>query len=184
MSGLVHCGGGVKKNWGRLGKMGEWVQDQWVKMWMGKRRGGGGGFSWFISFSLSFWPVQHSLFLSLSPRVALPGWGGRQDLGQEGHAIHRPHGDVERPGHVHGHGGRYRHRVGDVHRRRGRDVDRGDVDGPGDGDRVLEAHWGCDVDRVGANVHLCGDGDRVVVVVVVAPVHRRGDGGGGAHRRG
>lgn len=74
--------------------------------------------------------------------------------------------------------------MGDIHRRRGRDVDRGDVDWPGDGDRVLEAHWRCNVDRVGANVHLCGYGDRVVVVVVVAPVHCRGDGGRNGHRRG
>lgn len=139
----------------------------------------------FTSFSLSFWPVQHSpFFLSLSPLVDLPGWGRRQDLGQERHAVHWPHGDVERPGHIHGHGGCYCHRVGNIHGRRGGDVDRGDVDGPGDGDGVLQAHWRCDVHRVGANVHLCSNGDRMVVVVVVAPVHRRSDGGGNGHRRG
>lgn len=102
-------------------------------------------------------------------------------MGQEGHAVHRPHGDVERARHIHRHGGRDGHRVGDIHGCRSGDVDRGDVDGPGDGDRVLQAHRGGDVDRVGANVHLRRDGDRVVVA---APVHRRGDGSGHARRRG
>lgn len=92
-------------------------------------------------------------------------------MGQKRHAIHGPHGDVERTGYIHGHGGRYRHRVGDIHGRRGGDVDGGDVDGPGDGDRVLEADRGRDVHRVGGNVHLCGYGDGVVVVGV-DPVHR------------
>lgn len=69
--------------------------------------------------------------------------------------------------------------MGDIHGCRGGDVDRGDVDGPGDGDWVLEADWGCDVDRVGANVHLCGYGDGIVGV---DPVHRRGDGGRNGHR--
>lgn len=102
-------------------------------------------------------------------------------MGQEGHAVHRPHGDVERARHVHRHGGREGHWVGDIHGPRGGDVDRGDVDGSGDGDRVLQAHRRRDVDRVGANVHLRRDGDRVVVD---APVHRRGDGSGYAHGRG
>lgn len=142
------------------------------------------GVSWFTSFSLSFWPVPS--FLSLLTAVpllcsALPRRGGGQDLGQEGHAVHRPHGDVERARHVHRHGGREGHRVGDIHGPRGGDVDRGDVDGSGDGDRVLQAHRRRDVDRVGANVHLRRDGDRVVVD---APVHRRGDGSGYAHGRG
>lgn len=62
--------------------------------------------------------------------------------------------------------------MGNIHRRRCGDVHRRDVDGAGDGDRVLQADWRRDVDSVGANVHLCSDGDRVVVVVVaVAPVH-------------
>lgn len=100
-------------------------------------------------------------------------------MGQKRHAIHGPHGDVERTGHVHGHGGRYCDRVGDIHGRRGGDVDGGDVDGPGDGDWVLEADRRCDVDGVGANVHLRRDGDGVVGV---APVHRGGDGGGDGHR--
>lgn len=92
-------------------------------------------------------------------------------MGQKRHAIHRPHCDVQGAGDIHRHGGRYCHRVGDIHRRRGGDVHRRDVDGAGDGDRVLQADRRRDVDGVGANVHLCGDGDRVVVVRV-APVHR------------
>lgn len=99
-------------------------------------------------------------------------------MGQERHAIYWPHGDVERAGHIHRHGGCYRHRVGNIHGGRSGDVDRGDVDGPSDGDRVLQAHWRCDVDRVGANVHLRGYGDGVVVV---APVHRCGDGSRNCH---
>lgn len=101
-------------------------------------------------------------------------------MGQKRHAIHWPHGDVERPGYIHGHGGGYCNGVGDIHGRRGRDVDRGDVDRPGDGDRVLEADGRRNVDRVGANVHLCSYGDGVVVGV--APVHRRGDRGRHGHR--
>lgn len=100
-------------------------------------------------------------------------------MGEKRHAIHWPHGDVERPGHIHGHGGRYCDRVGYIHGRRGRDVDGGNVDRPGDGDWVLKADWRCYVDRVGANVHLGSYGDGVVVV---APVHRRGDGGRNGHR--
>lgn len=34
-------------------------------------------------------------------RSVLPGRGGRQDLREERHAFHRPHGDVERTGDVH-----------------------------------------------------------------------------------
>lgn len=100
-------------------------------------------------------------------------------MGQKRHAIHWPHGDVEWTGHIHRHRGRYCDGVGYIHGRRGRDVDRGNVDRPGDGDRVLEADWRCDVDRVGANVHLSRYGDRVVVV---ATVHCRGDGGRDGHR--
>lgn len=70
--------------------------------------------------------------------------------------------------------------MGYIHGRRGGDVHRGDVDGPGDGDRVLEADGRRDVDRVGANVHLRRYGDGVVVVGV-APVHRRGVGGRDGH---
>lgn len=105
-------------------------------------------------------------------------------MGQKRHAIHWPHGDVQRTSYIHRHGGRYCDWVGNIHGRRGRDVDRGDVDGPGDGDRVLEADWRRDVDRVGANVHLCGYGDRVVVVVVVVvtTVHCCGNGGRNGHR--
>ena len=101
------------------------------------------------------------------PGLGLPGRGGRQDLGEEGHAVHGAHGDVERPGDVHGHG------VGQAHG--GGDVDRGDVHRPGDGDRVLQAHG------VGADVHLRRDGDRVAWDQVAA-VHRRGDGHGGGDR--
>lgn len=100
-------------------------------------------------------------------------------MGQKRHAIHWPHGDVERTAHIHRHGGRYCDWVGYIHGRRDGDVDGGNVDGPGDGDRVLEADWRRDVDCVGANVHLCGYGHRVVDV---APVHRRGDGGRNGHR--
>lgn len=151
------------------------MHDMWVKIWTG----GWGGL--LVYFIFPFFLASSTL----SPLAYLPGWGRRQDLGQKRHAIHWPHGNVERPGHIHGHGGCYCHRVGNIHRRRGRDVDRGDVDGPGDGDRVLEAHWRCNVDRVGANVHLCGYGDwMMIVVVVVAPVHCRSDGGRNRHRRG
>lgn len=141
-------------------------------MWIKMDRGGSVGLLHFPFLSGQF----NTLSLSLTPSVYLPGWGRRQDLGQKRHAIHWPHGNVEWPGHIHGHGSCYCHWVGNIHRRRGRDVDRGDVDRPGDGDRVLEAHWGCNVDRVGANVHLCSYGDWMVVVVV-APVHCRSDGG-------
>lgn len=85
-------------------------------------------------------------------------------MGQKRHAIHWPHRDVERAGYIHWHLGGDRDRVGDIHGSGGRDVHRGNVDGPGDGHWVLEADWRCDVDRVGANVHLCGYGDGVVVV--------------------
>lgn len=58
-----------------LGKKGEGVQDMWGKMWTGVGLGGvcvgGGGVSWFTSFSLSFWPVQHALSLSLTLSVCL-----------------------------------------------------------------------------------------------------------------
>lgn len=63
--------------------------------------------------------------------------------------------------------------MGDIHCPRCGDVEGGDVDGPADGDRVLEAHRRHHVHRVGAYVHLSRDGDWVVGV---APVHRRGDG--------
>lgn len=95
-------------------------------------------------------------------------------MGQEGHAIHRPHGDVDGPSHIHRHWGGYCDWMSDIHGRGGRDVDRGNVDRPSDGDWVLEAHWRCDVDCVGANVHLCRYGYRVVLD---APVHSCGDGG-------
>lgn len=65
--------------------------------------------------------------------------------------------------------------MGDVHGCRGRDVDRGDVDGTSDGDRVLKADGGGDVDRVGGDVHLGGDGDRVAAG---AAVHGRSVGCG------
>lgn len=94
--------------------------------------------------------------------LSLPGWGGGQDLGEERHALHRSHGDVERPCDVHGHGGGDGHRVGDVHvAGGGRDVDRGDVDGTSDGDGVLEAHGRGDVDRAGAKAHGSTDSDRI-----------------------
>lgn len=66
-----------------------------------------------------------------------------------------------------------------VHGGGGGDVDGGDVDRPGDGHGVLQAHRGGDVDGVGANVHLGCDGDRVVGGD--APVHHRGDRGGYGH---
>lgn len=112
--------------------------------------------------------------------ACLPGWGGRQDLGQEGHAVHGPHGDVEWAGYIHGHGRCYGNWVGDIHGCCGGDVDGGDVDGPGDGDRVLEAHWGRDVDSVGGNVHLRSDGDGGVVEAT--SVHRCGVGDRNGHR--
>lgn len=113
--------------------------------------------------------------------LPLPGWGGRQDLGQKRHALHGPHGNVERPSYIHGHGGGDGHRVGDIHGPRGGDVDGGDVDRPGDGDRVMEADRRGDVHRVGGNVHLRRYGDGVVAGD--AAVHRRGDGGRDGHRR-
>lgn len=103
-------------------------------------------------------------------------------MGQKRHALHRPHGDVERTGDIHWHGGRYGDGVCDVHGGRGGDVDGGDVDRPGDGHRVLEAHRGGDVDSVGANVHLGRNGDRVVGGD--APVHCCGDGRRHGHRGG
>lgn len=99
-------------------------------------------------------------------------------MGQKRHTLHGPHGNVEGPGHCHGHWGADGQRVGDIHVCRGRDVDRGDVDGSSDGDWVLEA----DVHRVGGNVHLRRYGDGVVDGV--SPVHRGGDGGGGCYRCG
>ena len=102
-------------------------------------------------------------------------------MGQKRHAIDGPHGNVELA-YIHRHGGGYCDRVGNIHGRRAGDVDGGDVDGPGDGDWMLEAHLRCDVDRVGANVHLCSNGDGVVVEVGESPVHRRGDGGRNGHR--
>lgn len=51
--------------------------------------------------------------------------------------------------------------MGDVHRRCSWDVDRGDVDGTSDGDWMLKADGGGDVDRVGGDIHLSGDGDSV-----------------------
>lgn len=51
--------------------------------------------------------------------------------------------------------------MGDVHGPRGWDVDRGDVNRSCDGDRVLEAEGRGDVDSVGGDVHLGGDGDGV-----------------------
>lgn len=103
----------------------------------------------------------------------LPG-RRRQDLGQEGHAVHRSHGDVERAADVHGHGCCDGHRVGDVHGRCGWDVDGGDVHRAGDGDRVLQADGRCDIDRVGGDVHLGCYGNGVAGV---ATVHCSGDGG-------
>lgn len=100
-------------------------------------------------------------------------------MGQEGHALDGPHGDVERTSDVHGHGGRYGDGVGDVHGGGGGDVDRRDVDWPRDGHWVLETHRRRDVDSVGANVHLSRDGHWVVRGV--APVHGRGDGGRRGH---
>lgn len=64
--------------------------------------------------------------------------------------------------------------MGDVHVCSGGDVDRGQVDGPGDGDWVLQVDWRRDVDRAGGDVHLSCDGDRVTGVS--AAVHSRGDG--------
>lgn len=172
------------------------LEEEGEGTWWGRDGAGGGVFggrvtagrSLLVYFIFPFWPV--SSFPSLPPPrcfcsarlgSALPRRGGGQDLGQEGHAIHWPHGDVERARHIHRHGGCDGHGVGDIHGRRGGDVDRGDVDGPGDGHRVLQAHRGSDVDRVGANVHLRRDGHWVVVD---APVHRRSDGSGHAHGRG
>lgn len=65
--------------------------------------------------------------------------------------------------------------MGDVHGPRGWDVDRGDVDGSSDGDRVLKADRGGDIDRVGGDVHLGGDGDGVACG---ATVHGRSVGCG------
>lgn len=101
-------------------------------------------------------------------------------MGQKRHAVHRPHGNVKRAGDIHWHGGGYCDWVGDIHGRRGRDVDRSDVNWPGDGDRVLKADWRGDVHCVSVNVHLCRYGDGVVVVGV-APVHCCGDGGRDGH---
>lgn len=111
----------------------------------------------------------------------LPGRRRRQDLGQEGHAIHGSHGDVERGGDVHGHGRGDGHGMGDVHLRGCRDVDGGDVHGPGDGNRVLQADGRCDVNGVGGDVHLSCYGNGVAGV---AAVHCRGDGGCGCDRCG
>lgn len=64
--------------------------------------------------------------------------------------------------------------MGDIHVRRCGDVDRGQVDRTGDGDRVLQIdRWG-DVDRAGGDVHLSGDGDGVAGIA--ATVHGWGDG--------
>lgn len=100
-------------------------------------------------------------------------------MGQKRHALHGPHSDVQRAGYIHRHGSGYGNWMGDVHRCRGRDVHRGDVDWPSNGDRVLKAHWRRDVHSVGANVHLCRDGDGVVNGV--SPVQCRGDGGRYGH---
>lgn len=126
---------------------------------------------------LLHFPFLSSQFTALSS--FLPRWRRRQNLGQERHGIHWPHGDVQRAGYIHRHGGRYCDWVGDIHGRRGRNVDRGDVDGAGDGDWMLEADRRCDVDGVGANVHLRGYGDGIVVV---APVHRCSNRGRNGHR--
>lgn len=153
----------------------------WSKRGSGRRKSSARGANHVGQESLGllhFFPFSLASS-TLSLLFFLPRWGRRQDLGEKRHAIHWPHGDVERPGHIHGHGGRYCDRVGYIHGRRGRDVDGGNVDRPGDGDWVLKADWRCYVDRVGANVHLGSYGDGVVVV---APVHRRGDGGRNGHR--
>lgn len=77
------------------------------------------------------------------------------------HALHGPHGDVERCRDVHGHGRADGDRVGEVHVRRGGDVDGGEIDGARDGDRVLQVDCRRDVDRAGGNAHLSGRRDRV-----------------------
>lgn len=65
--------------------------------------------------------------------------------------------------------------MGDVHGRSSLDVDRGDVDGTSYGDWMLKAERGGDVDRVGGDVHLGGDGDGVAGS---AAVHGRSVGRG------
>lgn len=51
--------------------------------------------------------------------------------------------------------------MGDVHGRVGWDVDGGYVDRTAYADRVMEADGGGDVDSVGGDVHLGGNGDGV-----------------------
>lgn len=101
--------------------------------------------------------------------------GGRQDLRQKRHALHGPHGDVERPCDIHGHGGSDGYLVSDIHVCCGGDVDGGQVDRAGDGDGVLQVDRGRDVHRVGGDVHLSSDCDGIVDAD--AAVHGRGDGG-------
>lgn len=45
-----------------------------------------------------------------------------------------------------------------------RDVDGGQVDGPGDGDGVLQVDRRRDVDRAGGDVHLSSNGDGIAGV--------------------
>lgn len=85
-------------------------------------------------------------------------------MGQKRHAIHWPHGDVERPCDIHGHRGGDGHWVGDIHVCCSRDVDGGQIDGPSDGDGVLQVDRRRDVDRAGGDVHLSSNGDGIAGV--------------------
>lgn len=96
--------------------------------------------------------------------MGLPRRRRRQHLGQKRHALHGPHGNVERPRDIHGHGRADGDRMCDIHVRRR--WDRREVDWAGDANWMLKVDRGSDVDGAGGNVHLRRDGDGVAGIGV------------------